>query len=149
MCPAVSSPGTTQSLPLPRFGANNNSHGVKVQYNIGNEKYLLEHSIDGRPLMPAASYIYTAWQALREHARLSENAPVRLSDVTIHQAVQIDETSIVNFNVNFGAGPRHHFEIVRGEERVVSGDIEVLEEKDLEHSPSSSSPSSYHSPSSE
>lgn len=121
-----------QPFPIPRYGANAaNQGGVRVKYDLASgSAYLLQHNIDGRPLMPAASYLYTVWTAFAEHRKVPLSS-ARLSDVLILQAVQVDESSVVSFEITFGAGPRHHFELRRGAEKVVSGVIESLSDDEL------------------
>ena len=48
----------------------------------------MDHNVDGRVLMPATSYVVTAWEAAAEAAQTPmAEYPVVFEDVAIHQAV--------------------------------------------------------------
>ena len=55
-------------------------------------KFLCDHVVDGRILMPATSYVVTAWEALcNMKTRKMEDTPVTFEDVQIRQAVTAEE----------------------------------------------------------
>lgn len=55
-------------------------------------KFLCDHVVDGRILMPATSYVVTAWEALCSmKSRKMEETPVVFEDVQIRQAVTAEE----------------------------------------------------------
>ena len=55
-------------------------------------KFLCDHVVDGRILMPATSYVVTAWEALcNMKTRKMEETPVTFEDVQIRQAVTAEE----------------------------------------------------------
>ena len=64
-----------------------------VQMCAGAEhKFLCDHVVDGRILMPATSYVVTAWEALCSmKSRKMEETPVVFEDVQIRQAVTAEE----------------------------------------------------------
>ena len=48
----------------------------------------MDHNVDGRVLMPATSYVVTAWEAAAAAAeKPMAEFPVAFQDVAIHQAV--------------------------------------------------------------
>ena len=48
----------------------------------------MDHNVDGRVLMPATSYVVTAWEAAAAAAeKPMAEFPVAFEDVVIHQAV--------------------------------------------------------------
>lgn len=54
----------------------------------GEHEFLVDRNVDGRVLMPATSYVVTAWEAAAEAAQTPVAAfPVAFEDVAIHQAV--------------------------------------------------------------
>ena len=54
----------------------------------GEHEFLVDHNVDGRVLMPATSYVVTAWEAAAAAAeRPVEEFPASFEDVAIHQAV--------------------------------------------------------------
>lgn len=58
----------------------------------GDHKFLADHVVDGRILMPATSYVVTAWEALCSmKSRKMEETPVAFEDVQIRQAVTAEE----------------------------------------------------------
>lgn len=58
----------------------------------GDHKFLADHVVDGRILMPATSYVVTAWEALcNMKSRKMEETPVAFEDVQIRQAVTAEE----------------------------------------------------------
>ena len=55
-------------------------------------KFLCDHVVDGRILMPATSYVVTAWEALcNMKTRKMEETPVTFEDVQIRQAITAEE----------------------------------------------------------
>ena len=57
-----------------------------------DHKFLCDHVVDGRILMPATSYVVTAWEALcHMKSRKMEETPVVFEDVQIRQAVTAEE----------------------------------------------------------
>lgn len=57
-----------------------------------DHKFLCDHVVDGRILMPATSYVVTAWEALCSmKSRKMEETPVVFEDVQIRQAVTAEE----------------------------------------------------------
>ena len=74
----------------------------------GEHKFLCDHVIEGRILMPATSYVATAWEALCIiKSRKMEETPVTFEDVIIRQAVTAEEGQKVLLGVLFA--PNHHF----------------------------------------
>ena len=54
----------------------------------GEHEFLVDHNVDGRVLMPATSYVVTAWEAAAAAAeRPLAEFPAAFADVAIHQAV--------------------------------------------------------------
>jgi hypothetical protein len=78
----------------------------------GAHKFLVDHNIDGRILMPATSYVVTAWEALavKEGKSISE-VPVTFDDVCIHQAVPAEADQKVTLGVLLAPGNRFHVRI--------------------------------------
>ena len=74
----------------------------------GEHKFLCDHVIEGRILMPATSYVATAWEALCIiKSRRMEETPVTFEDIVIRQAVTAEEGQKVLLGVLFA--PNHHF----------------------------------------
>ena len=74
----------------------------------GEHRFLCDHVIEGRILMPATSYVATAWEALCIiRSRRMEETPVTFEDVVIRQAVTAEEGQKVLLGVLFA--PNHHF----------------------------------------
>ena len=74
----------------------------------GEHRFLCDHVIEGRILMPATSYVATAWEALCiiKSCRMEET-PVTFEDIVIRQAVTAEEGQKVLLGVLFA--PNHHF----------------------------------------
>ena len=74
----------------------------------GEHRFLSDHVIEGRILMPATSYVATAWEALCIiKSRKMEETPVTFEDIVIRQAVTAEEGQKVLLGVLFA--PNHHF----------------------------------------
>ena len=66
----------------------------------GKHAFLVDHNIDGRVLMPATSYVCTAWEAAATRAgKEVKDFPVEFQDVQIHQAVVVTDGQKVNLGV--------------------------------------------------
>src|SRR5690606_2464291 len=121
-------------FPVPKFleiQASSNCSGAEIKYDIqGEHHFSLEHVIDGKPLMPAASYVYAVWQAYANEARKSVNeVGVRLKNFVIHQAIPINEqTDEVKLRVSFGAVKSgfRAVEVTRDGELICSGAAAVI-----------------------
>jgi fatty acid synthase len=73
-------------------------------------KFLCDHVVDGRILMPATSYVVTAWEALcHMKGRKLEETPVTFEDVQIRQAVTAEEGQKVALAVLIA--PDHRFNV--------------------------------------
>eukprot|EP00388_Colpodella_angusta_P024038 GDKJ01062516.1.p1 GENE.GDKJ01062516.1~~GDKJ01062516.1.p1 ORF type:complete len:2370 (+),score=702.37 GDKJ01062516.1:32-7141(+) len=72
------------------------SQGTTVTLHVGKEDHddhaLLDHVIDGKPLIPAAAYVRACWSALADASSFTspDLCPVELVDFHIHQATQVD-----------------------------------------------------------
>ena len=74
----------------------------------GEHRFLCDHVIEGRILMPATSYVASAWEALCIiKSRRMEGTPVTFEDIVIRQAVTAEEGQKVLLGVLFA--PNHHF----------------------------------------
>lgn len=68
----------------------------------------MDHNIDGRVLMPATSYVCTAWEAAALAASKDvKSFPVEFRDVQIHQAVVVTGGQKITLGVQIT--PDHHF----------------------------------------
>ena len=75
----------------------------------GEHKFLADHLIDGRILMPATSYVVTAWEALATiKGKPMAEVGVTFEDVIIHQAVAAEEGQKVALAVLLAPGHRFH-----------------------------------------
>ena len=75
----------------------------------GEHKFLADHLIDGRILMPATSYVVTAWEALATiKGKPMAEVGVTFEDVIIHQAVAAEEGQKVALAVLLAPGNRFH-----------------------------------------
>ena len=75
----------------------------------GEHKFLADHLIDGRILMPATSYVVTAWEALASaKGKPMDEVGVSFKDVIIHQAVAAEEGQKVALAVLLAPGNRFH-----------------------------------------
>ncbi len=74
----------------------------------GKHAFLVDHNIDGRVLMPATSYVCTAWEAAAVAAgKDMKSFPVEFRDVQIHQAVVVTGGQKITLGVQIT--PDHHF----------------------------------------
>ena len=74
----------------------------------GRHAFLVDHNIDGRVLMPATSYVCTAWEAAAVAAgKDMKSFPVEFRDVQIHQAVVVTGGQKITLGVQIT--PDHHF----------------------------------------
>ena len=74
----------------------------------GKHAFLVDHNIDGRVLMPATSYVCTAWEAAAVAAGTDMRSfPVEFRDVQIHQAVVVTGGQKITLGVQIT--PDHHF----------------------------------------
>ena len=75
----------------------------------GEHRFLADHLIDGRILMPATSYVVTAWEALAAaKGRPMGEVGVTFEDVVIHQAVAAEAGQKVVLAVLLAPGNRFH-----------------------------------------
>ena len=78
----------------------------------GKHAFLVDHNIDGRVLMPATSYVCTAWEAAATRAgKEVKDFPVEFQDVQIHQAVVVTDGQKVNLGVQIT--PNNRFFVSR------------------------------------
>ncbi len=101
----------TQVFPIPSyeaFGVPDSTHTLSpasekniYSYDLrGEYRFLLEHKIDGRVLVPGVTYLYSVWRALADKAdRALEECSVDLRDIEFHQAVTIDPDNPQNFSL--------------------------------------------------
>ena len=70
---------------------------------------MADHVVDGRILMPATSYVVTAWEAVatRQGKQMHE-LPVTFENVQIHQAVPVEEGQKVVLAVLLAPNNRFH-----------------------------------------
>ena len=75
----------------------------------GEHKFLCDHFIDGRVLMPATSYVVTAWEALAADLdKPMAEVPVEFKDVAIHQPVVAMADQEVTLAVQLGPGGKFY-----------------------------------------
>ena len=75
----------------------------------GEHKFLADHLIDSRILMPATSYVVTAWEALATiKGKPMAEVGVTFEDVIIHQAVAAEEGQKVALAVLLAPNNRFH-----------------------------------------
>ena len=75
----------------------------------GEHRFLCDHFIDGRVLMPATSYVVTAWEALAADLdRPLADLPVEFRDVAIHQPVVAMADQEVTLAVQLGPGGKYY-----------------------------------------
>ena len=81
-------------------------------YPGGEHAFLVDHNVDGRVLMPATSYVVTAWEAAAAAAeKPMAEFPVAFADVAIHQAVVATQGQKVTLAVQLAPAGRFY---VRG-----------------------------------
>ena len=69
--------------------------------------FIADHIVDGRILMPATSYVVTAWEALASEMGVeARQLPATLQDVRIHQAVVATEGQKITLEVQLAPGNR-------------------------------------------
>ena len=74
----------------------------------GKHNFLVDHNIGGRVLMPATSYVCTAWEAAATKAgKEMKEFPVEFRDVQIHQAVVVTDSQKITLAVQIT--PDNHF----------------------------------------
>ena len=90
-----------------------------------SSRHLADHVIDGRIILPATSYLVTAWEALAA-ARGVEPAslPVEFADVRIHQAVATEAGQKARLSVTLAPGGG--FFVTNGGDLVASGTVKAL-----------------------
>lgn len=60
------------------------------------DHYLLGHVVDGRVLLPAAAYLWLAWQTLAFYNNEAvDKIAVQFDDVTLHRATILNETGFL------------------------------------------------------
>ena len=73
----------------------------------GKHIFIADHVVDGRILMPATSYVVTAWEALASEMGVeARQLPATLQDVRIHQAVVATEGQKITLEVQLAPGNR-------------------------------------------
>ncbi|CAL8464659.1 g4194 [Coccomyxa elongata] len=93
----------------------------------GDHKFLADHVVDGRILMPATSYVVTAWEALcNMKSRKMEETPVAFEDVQIRQAVTAEEGQKVALAVLIA--PDNRFNVLHSGDLICEGFIKMLAE---------------------
>ena len=80
-----------------------------MRHAEGKHAFLVDHNIDGRVLMPATSYVCTAWEAAATRAgKEVKDFPVEFQDVQIHQAVVVTDGQKVNLGVQITPNNRFY-----------------------------------------
>ncbi|EIE19942.1 hypothetical protein COCSUDRAFT_58179 [Coccomyxa subellipsoidea C-169] len=78
--------------PLPNAWLSSGTAGFTKTFKLDDPEhaFIADHNVDGRILMPATSYLVTAWEALaaQQEKKMSE-LPVLFEDVSIVQAVPV------------------------------------------------------------
>ena len=75
-------------------------------------RFLADHVVDNRILMPAVSFVVTAWHAAAEAAGVPPNAfPAAIEDFHVHQAVVAQKGQKVTLGVQITAD--RHFHVSR------------------------------------
>ncbi|KAK9904717.1 hypothetical protein WJX75_001194 [Coccomyxa subellipsoidea] len=93
----------------------------------GDHKFLADHVVDGRILMPATSYVVTAWEALCSmKSRKMEETPVAFEDVQIRQAVTAEEGQKIALAVLIA--PDNRFNVLHSGDLICEGVIKMLAE---------------------
>ncbi|CAK0731645.1 hypothetical protein CVIRNUC_000023 [Coccomyxa viridis] len=114
---------------LPEFqtiGAGAGIGGFEKVYDTkGKHAFLVDHNIDGRVLMPATSYVCTAWEAAATRAgKEVKDFPVEFQDVQIHQAVVVTEGQKVNLGVQIT--PNNRFFVLHAGDIICEGFVRPL-----------------------
>ncbi len=91
----------------------------------GAHRFVLDHDIDGRILVPGVAYLESAWKAiaLREGIPQSQ-CPVTLRDVTFHQAVQVP-AGVDELTLDVVVLPGGSWSVLRAGELVANGASQV------------------------
>ncbi|EIE23140.1 hypothetical protein COCSUDRAFT_47508 [Coccomyxa subellipsoidea C-169] len=112
--------------PLPKskdWTSAGGSSGFTKTYKLGGEHaFLADHVVDGRILMPATSYLVTAWEALAtQHEKTMAELPVVFEDVSIVQAVQAQPGENVTLSVLLDRS--HRFQVLQETDIIAEGRI--------------------------
>ncbi|XP_044747246.1 fatty acid synthase-like [Coccinella septempunctata] len=101
---------------------------VEVDMTKEENKYLLDHKIDGRVLYPGAGYLILIWKTFAKLKNQDfEKMPVVLEDIHLHRATILSKEETVKFFINILMGTGA-FELREGGSLVVSGKIRVPED---------------------
>ncbi|CAK0786732.1 hypothetical protein CVIRNUC_009946 [Coccomyxa viridis] len=114
--------------PLPKskdWTAGGGSAGFTKTWKLGEEhSFLADHVVDGRILMPATSYLVTAWEALASQQETTmEELPVSFDDVSIVQAVQAQPGEAVTLSVLLDRS--HRFQVLQETDIIAEGRIKA------------------------
>ncbi len=105
----------SQSWSVPAWRKPDSSYVQSLDLN-SQDKYLLDHFIDGKSLYPAAGYLFLAWQGLaKKLGKLETDISVVIEDFKIHRAIILDASSKLKrfqtFSENLNKGRSHQHEL--------------------------------------
>ncbi|XP_029454886.1 fatty acid synthase [Rhinatrema bivittatum] len=120
------------------FPAGSGGSTSSTVYNVdmnpeSPDYYMIGHCIDGRVLYPATGYLVLAWRTLaRSLGVVMEQTPVIFEEVTIHRAVILPKTGLVQLEVQL-LPASGYFNVSENGNLTVSGKIGILEENGLKN----------------
>ena len=92
--------------------AGKRPEGVLGCADSPEHRFLADHVVDNRILMPAVSFVVTAWHAAAEAAGVPPHAfPAAIEDFHVHQAVVAQKGQKVTLGVQITAD--RHFHVSR------------------------------------
>lgn len=99
----------------------------KIAINLSDKEfeYIKGHVIDGRVLVPAATWIFLVWETFgMMNAIYHEKFPVIFEDIKLLRATSLKKNQdvIVTVNIQRGTG---RFEIIEGASAIVNGFIKM------------------------
>ncbi|XP_045464695.1 fatty acid synthase-like [Harmonia axyridis] len=103
---------------------------VEIDLAKEENKFMLDHIIDGRIIYPGAGYLVLVWQVFaKTQNKEYEKMPVLFEDIQWHRITLLVKGQTVKFSVNIFKSTGA-FELCEGGSLVQSGKISVLENMD-------------------
>ncbi|CAH0560904.1 unnamed protein product [Brassicogethes aeneus] len=117
---------------LPKYRSKKTfGHVITIDLSKNENKYLLDHIVDGIGLFPAAGYAALVWEAFAfMHGKLKEDFAVEINNLKILNGIVLTENDVLKFVVNIFKNTGE-FEILEKNKKVSSGYISMLRNEEF------------------
>ncbi|CAG9793616.1 unnamed protein product [Diatraea saccharalis] len=105
---------------------------IEIDLSRAEDSFYAGHQIDGRILFPATGYLVLVWRTVAKlHNKTMDETPIIIENAHFRQATILNRETPLRFMVTILEGTGE-FNICEGESTIVTGQVRLAEDQDME-----------------